>query len=234
MVDLTHGFDASTVYWPTAATGFSMDTIAYGETPGGWFYSAYSVAMPEHGGTHIDAPAHFHRYGLSVDEIPLEQLMGPAIVIDVSAQAAGNPDYRLSTADVQAFEEAHGEIPEGAIVLLRTGWSARWPDAQRYLGGDDPSGLHFPSYGEDAARLLIEGRDVAALGADVASIDLGAATEFPVHRLAAAAQVPGLENLTNLDSVPATGAIAIALPMKIVGGSGGPVRVVALVADGES
>jgi len=126
----------------------------------------------------------------------------------------------------------HGRIETGTIVLLRTGWSSRWPDRERYLGDDTPndaSKLRFPSFGEDAARLLVEERGVKAIGADVASIDYGQSKDFIVHRIAAARNVPGLENLTNLDSIPVTGAVVIGLPMKIEGGSGGPVRVIALV-----
>jgi kynurenine formamidase len=153
-------------------------------------------------------------------------------VLDVAAKAAADPGYRLTRQDVLDFEQAHGRIAAGTIVLLRTGWSARWPDRKAYLGDDTPgdaSRLRFPSFGEDAARLLVDERRVGALGADVASIDYGQSADFIVHRIAAARDVYGLENLTNLESVPATGATVIALPMKIANGSGGPVRVVALV-----
>ena len=155
-----------------------------------------------------------------------------AVVIDVTRGAAVDPDYRLSVADLRAWEKVHGTIPGGAIVLLRTGWSKRWPDRRRYFGDDTPgdaSKLHFPSYGEAAAGLLVRERRVGALGVDTASIDYGPSTTFPVHRLTAAANVPGLENLTDLASVPETGAWIVALPMKIAGGSGGPLRAVALV-----
>jgi kynurenine formamidase len=157
------------------------------------------------------------------------------VVIDVARQAAADPDYRLTPADVEQFEGEHGPIPAGSIVLLRTGWSTRWPDARAYLGDDRPgdaSNLHFPSYGADAARLLVEQRGVAALGADVASIDYGPSADFLVHRIAAARGAPGLENLTNLDQLPATGAVVVALPLRIAGGSGGPARVVAFVPAG--
>lgn len=232
IVDLTHPLNAQTLYWPTSPTTFRLDTLFFGVTPGGFFYSAYSFASPEHGGTHLDAPIHFSRSGLTADRIPLEQLIAPAIVIDVTAKASRDADYRLSVEDVREFERQHGRIPPGSIVLLRTGWSRRWPDRKAYFGDDTPgdaSRLHFPSFGVGAARLLVQERRVGALGADVASIDYGPSTDFAVHQLAAAANVAGLENLTSLHELPATGAIVIALPMKIEGGSGGPVRVVALV-----
>ena len=231
-VDLTHALNARTLYWPTSPSTFKLDQLSYGPTPGGWFYSAYAFSAPEHGGTHLDAPIHFGEGHLTVDRIPLERLIAPAVVIDVTAKTRGDDDYRLTSDDVLAFERAHGRIPDGTIVLLRTGWSARWPDRKAYLGDDTPndaSKLHFPSFGVEAARLLVQERRVAAIGADVASIDYGPSQDFMVHRIAAAADVPGLENLTNLNLLPATGALVIALPVKIEGGSGGPVRVVALI-----
>jgi kynurenine formamidase len=231
-VDLTHTLDERTLFWPTSPTRFRLEQLAYGPTPGGYFYSAYAFATPEHGGTHLDAPVHFSRNGRTADQIPLEQLIAPAVVLDITAQAARDADYRVTPDDVAAWERANGAIPAGAIVLLRTGWSRRWPDAKAYLGDDTPgdaSKLHFPSFGETAARYLVNERRVAALGADVASIDYGASTDFVVHQIAAAANVVGFENLTNLDQLPATGAMVIALPMKIGKGSGGPLRAVALV-----
>ena len=231
-VDLTHPLNAKTLYWPTSPTTFKLDSLSYGQTPGGWFYSSFAFSAPEHGGTHLDAPIHFGEGHLSVDRVPLDRLIAPAVVIDVTAKTKGDPDYRLTRDDVLAFERATGRIPAGTIVLLRTGWSTRWPDKKSYLGDDTPndaSKLHFPSFGVEAARLLIQERRVAAIGVDVASIDYGPSQDFMVHRIAAAADVPGIENLANLNLLPATGAILFALPMKIEGGSGGPVRVVALV-----
>ena len=234
-VDLTHALNAQTLYWPTSPSSFALERLAFGPTPGGWFYAANAFSAPEHGGTHLDAPIHFAEGRRTVDQLPVQQLMAPAAVIDVSAKAAADPDYRLTPDDVLAWERTHGRIAPGTIVLLRTGWSARWPDRKAYLGDDTPndaSKLHFPSFGAEAARLLVEERRVGALGADVASIDYGQSTDFLVHRIAAAADVPGLENLTALDRLPPTGAVVIALPIKIEGGSGGPVRVVALVPGG--
>jgi kynurenine formamidase len=232
IVDLTHAFNAKTLYWPTSPTKFALDRLSYGPAAGGYFYSANSLSTPEHGGTHLDAPLHFAEKGRGAEAIPLEQLIAPAVVIDVTAQAAANRDYRLTREDVLAFEKKHGQIGAGSIVLLRTGWSKFWPDAKAYLGDDTPgdaSKLSFPSYGEESAKLLVEERRAGVLGIDTASTDYGRSTDFMVHRIAAARNVPGLENLTNLDQLPPRGAIVMALPMKIEGGSGGPLRAVALV-----
>ncbi len=233
MIDLTHPFNAQTLYWPTSPTSFELKQLSFGTTDGGWFYAANSICTPEHGGTHLDAPIHFHEAGQTADQVPLDRLLAPAVVLDVSDSCAGNPDYRLRKEDVLAFERRHGRIPRGAIALLRTGWEKRWPDRRAYLGDDaagDASHLHFPSYGEEAARLLVEERHVGALGGDIASIDYGQSKDFIVHRVAAARNVPGFENLRGLGRLPPKGAFVIALPMKIEGGSGGPLRAIALVA----
>ena len=231
VVDLSHPYDEATLYWPTATTKFELSQLAHGVTDGGYFYAANAFCTPEHGGTHIDAPIHFAEHGWSLGEVPVDRLIAPGVVIDASAAAARDPDYRLTAEAVLAWEQAHGEVPAGAIVLLRTDWSSRWPKALDYLGDDTPgdaSNLHFPAYGAEAARLLVEQRRVAALGVDTASIDHGPSADFSVHQIAAAANVVGLENLTNLDRLPPTGAWIVALPMNIAEGSGGPVRVVAL------
>jgi kynurenine formamidase len=232
IVDLSHAFGPTTLYWPTSPTKFALEKLASGPTEGGYFYAANSLCTPEHGGTHLDAPLHFSERGRSTADIPLEQLVAPAVVIDVSAKAAKNRDYLLTAQDVWEFEKQHGRIARGTIVLLKTGWSVHWPNAKAYLGDDtlgDASKLSFPSYGVDSAKQLIEQRGVAALGIDTASIDYGRSTDFMVHRIAGANNVPGLENLTNLGQLPPRGATVVALPMKIEGGSGGPLRAIALI-----
>jgi kynurenine formamidase len=232
VVDLTHAQGHNTLYWPSSPSAFKLDTLAFGMTPGGYFYSSFAFATPEHGGTHIDAPIHFAEGRNTTDRIPLSQLIAPAVVIDVTARAAADRDYRATADDVLLFEARNGRIAPGTIVLLRTGWDKRWSSRMQYFGDDTPgrtTHLHFPGFGAEAARLLVEQRRVAALGIDAASIDYGPSQDFIVHRIAMQANTPGFENLTNLDQLPARGATLIALPMKIEGGSGGPLRAVALV-----
>jgi kynurenine formamidase len=232
LVDLTHSYTPETLYWPTSPSGFRLEELAWGDTPGGWFYSSNAFSAPEHGGTHLDAPIHFAKGGRTVEQIPLEQLIAPAIVIDLSDRAAEDRDARLTVEQVTEFEHRHGRIPAGSVVLLRTGWDRHWGNRMAYFGDSTPgdaSKLHFPSYGAEAAKLLIDERQVAGLGVDTPSIDYGPSPDFQVHRALAFKNGVGLENLTGLDRLPPSGALVIALPMKIQKGSGGPVRVVAMV-----
>ncbi len=232
LIDLSHSYSDETLYWPTSPSKFDKQELAFGQSEGGWFYASFSICTPEHGGTHLDAPLHFAQGGLATDEIPLDKLVAPAVVIDITAQAAADRNYRLQASDVLAFKARLGPIAPGSIVLLRTGWSEFWPDAMSYLGDDTPgdaSHLQFPGYGAEAGRLLVEERQVAILGVDTASIDYGKSQDFIVHRIAAARGVVNLENLVGLDQLPEKDFYVMALPMKIAGGSGGPVRVVAMV-----
>jgi kynurenine formamidase len=232
VIDLTYAFDDKTLYWPNSPGGFELKQLSYGPTPGGYFYSSNAYSAPEHGGTHLDAPIHFAEHGKTIDQLAPEQLMAPAVVIDVRDSAAKDADYRLTVDDVRAWESRNGMIPRGAIVMLRTGWGAHYGNRKAYFGDDTPGAtdkLHFPSYGAESAKLLVEERKVGAIGIDTASIDYGQSRDFIVHRIANGAGVPGLENVANLDQLPERGAYVIALPMKIAGGSGGPVRIVAVV-----
>jgi D-alanyl-D-alanine dipeptidase/kynurenine formamidase len=235
LVDLTWTFDESTLYWPTSPTRFALQRLAHGPTQAGYFYSANSFCAPEHGGTHLDAPIHFAEQGQTADQVPLRRLMAPGMVIDISRQSTADADYRLRREDVLAWEKVHGRIPAGSIVLLRTGWGSRWPDRARIFGDatpNDATHLHFPGYGEEAARLLVAERAVAALGIDTPSLDYGPSKTFGVHLLALGANVPGLENVAHLEKVPEAGALIVALPMKIGDGSGAPLRIVAILPAG--
>lgn len=231
MVDLSHAYGEDTLYWPTDTKGFSQTTLAEGETPAGFYYASREFASAEHGGTHLDAPVHFAEGGADAAGIPLSRLIAPGIVVDVSAGAAEDPDYLVSAADIEEWEAEHGTVPPGAAALFRTGWASRWPDALAYLGDDTPgdaTNLHFPGFGEDAMRLLVE-RQVGLVGIDTASIDYGPSRDFIAHQVGAAAGIPNLENVGDLSGVPPTGFLLVALPMKIERGTGGPVRIVALV-----
>ena len=231
-VDLTYAFDSTTIYWPTAQP-FHLTVVSAQRTPGGWYYAANNFAAAEHGGTHLDAPVHYGQGKRSADKIPLAQLMGTAVVIDVSHQADSTADYRVLPSDIRNWERAHGAIPEGAIVMIRTGWGKRWPDRQRVLGTTKTGAaaipeLHFPGLSLDAARELAR-RRVGAVGIDTPSIDYGQTQNYGVHRRLFAANIPAFENVAQMDVLPLTGAFIIALPMKITGGSGGPLRIVALL-----
>lgn len=232
LIDLTYAFDEHTLYWPNSPGGFELKRQAFGPTPGGYFYASNTFCAPEHGGTHLDAPIHFAEHGLTIDKLPLSQLIAPAVVIDITKKTASDADYRLTADDIKAWEKTHAKIKKGTIVLLRTGWGSRYGDRKAYFGDDTPGAtdkLHFPSFGADAAKLLVNERHVAAIGLDTPSIDYGQSKDFIVHQIAMGANVPGFENVANLDKVPASGAWIIALPMKIAGGSGGPLRMVAVV-----
>ena len=180
----------------------------------------------------MDAPIHFAEGTRTISEVPVEQLIGPAVVIDVSAKAAQDADYRVSVADIQAWESVHGEIPTGAQVLMLSGWGKYWPDKKRYLGTDksgDVANLHFPGFSREAAEFLISHREIDAVGVDTPSIDSGQSQDFIVHQIVNGANKPGLENIANLDKLPPRGATLIALPMKIAKGSGAPVRIIAIL-----
>lgn len=236
IVDLTHAFSEETVYWVTAKE-FSLDTVFAGDTEKGYYYSAFNFATAEHGGTHIDAPIHFAKNQQSVDEIPLERLIGKGIKVDVSAKAMKQPDYRVGVNDFLEWEKKQKQqIPDGSIVLLQTGYSQFYPDKQKYLGTTERGEhavklLHFPGLSPEAAKWLVENRDIKSIGIDTPSIDYGQSTDFQSHVILLSENIPAFENLTALERLPAKDFEVIALPMKIKGGSGGPLRIVALVKE---
>ena len=229
LVDLTHSFNKTTIYWPTSKS-FEMEIVHRGRTKDGYWYEANNISTAEHGGTHMDAPAHFSEGKWRTDQVPLERLIASGVVVDVRSKTKNNPDYRVGRSDFVAWERLHGKIPKGSIVLLLTGWEQYWRDKKKYLGTDvqgDVKNLHFPGFAEDAARFLTKERLVAGVGLDTASLDYGQSKNFQAHQIFGAANVPGFENITNLSKLPAKGFRVIALPMKIEHGSGAPLRIVA-------
>lgn len=230
-IDLTHPLNEDAVFWPTAEQ-FEKTTVFEGETDGGYFYSAFNFSAAEHGGTHIDAPIHFAEGKYTTDEIPVDRLIGPAVVISVSEQAAADRDYQIRVNDITAWEEANGRIPAGAIVLFNTGFAQFYPERESYMGTAERgpeavANLHFPGIHPDAAQFLATERSIDAVGLDTPSIDYGQSTLFESHVTLYKENIAGLENVANLNKMPATGATVIALPMKLEGGSGGPVRIIA-------
>lgn len=232
-IDLTYSFDENSIFWPTAES-FHLDTVFEGTTDGGYYYSAFQFCLAEHGGTHLDAPMHFSKGKWSVDEIPLNRSIGEAVVIDVSEGAADNRDYLISVADVENWESVNGAIPKDAMVLFRTGYGKFWPDRVTYMGTDERgpeavAKLHFPGIDPQLASWLVKNRSIKAVGLDTPSLDYGQSTKFESHQILNGDNILGFENLANLEQLPAKGAWVIALPMKIKGGSGGPLRIVALI-----
>jgi kynurenine formamidase len=235
LIDLTHPFDSETIYWPTEE-GFKLIPESNGVTEQGYFYAANRFMCAEHGGTHLDAPRHFYEAGQTVDQVPLHRLIGPAVCVDVAQKCAVDPDYQVSVEDFQAWELFSGESLDDKIVLMRTGFGSRWPDREKYLGTAEQgkaavAKLHFPGLDPTAADWLISKRQVRMVGIDTASIDHGQTTDYPTHRRLFRDNVPALENLANLEKLPANGFTLLALPMKIAGGSGAPTRVVAMVSE---
>ena len=232
-IDLTHPFSEKTLYWPTAKS-FTLEQEFHAHTDKGYFYAANRYSASEHGGTHIDSPIHFSEKGKTVDKLSLDQLSGDAVVIDVTRKAATNRDYQISVDDIKAFEAKYGRIPKDAIVLFRTGYAKRWPNAETYLGtaerGQDAvAKLHFPGLHPDAARWLVKNRTIKAVGLDTASIDYGQSKLFESHQILMAKNIPAFENVASLDKLPPTGSYIAAFPMKIQGGTGAPLRIAALV-----
>jgi kynurenine formamidase len=234
-IDLTHDFSEETVYWPTAE-GFKLESVFEGKTDKGYYYDANKYSAAEHGGTHIDSPIHFAEGKQTVDQIPLERLIGPAVLIDVTQNALSDSDYQIGVKDFTDWEAKNGPIPEGSIVLLNTGYAKYWPDRVKYMGTDKRGSdavkdLHFPGLDPQAAKWLVEKRNIKSIGLDTPSIDYGQSQLFESHRILFKENIPAFENVANLDKLPAIGAFIIALPMKIKGGSGGPLRIIAMLPE---
>ena len=234
-VDLSYDLSAQTITWPTSDP-FQLDTVSAGMNEKGYYYSAFDFCGSEHGGTHIDAPIHFAQGRQSVDQIPLTQLIGLAVKIDVSRKTVQNQDYQVSIQDIMNWENEHGQIPENSIVLFQTGYGQYWPEPLKYLGTDKrgaegEAALHFPGLAPAAAEWLMQNRKIKAVGIDTASIDYGQSKVYGSHVALMKQDIPAFENVANINKVPVKGAQIIALPMKIKGGSGGPLRIIAFIPD---
>ncbi len=232
-IDLTWTFDEHSVYWPTN-TPFSHDTVFAGFNEKGYYYSSFKFSAEEHGGTHFDAPVHFAQGGNSVEKVPVGQLAGEGIVVNVSSKAIPDPDYQITASDLQDWEKRYGRIPDDAIILLRTGFGKFYPDKETYTGtalsgAEGVANLHFPGLHPDAARWLVTNRKIRAVGLDTPSIDYGRSSDFMTHRILYAAGLTAYENIANLENLPEKGFWVMALPMKIKGGSGAPLRIVAFL-----
>jgi len=225
VVDLTHTYNAQVpTYEASQQPAFQARTVATVEKDG---YFARDISLPEHFGTHLDAPAHFVPRLWTVEQIPVERLVAPLVILSVETNA--NPDYQILVEDVSKWEHANGQIPESSVVIANTGWDARWNSAKDYRNPDAKGILHFPGYSLEAAKFLVEGRHVLGLGIDTLSIDYGPSKDFPVHHYTLSHSVYHLENVTNLEHVPASGGIVVVAPTKLEGGSGAPVRIFALL-----
>ncbi len=235
-IDLTYSFDSTTLYWPNNKTTFIHNTDAEGLTPLGYYYSSYSICTPEHGGTHLDAPIHFAKDKYTVEQLPLTSLTGNAVVIDVSKNALANRDYQIKIEDIKNWEIQNGKIENNTIILFKTGYGKYYPNRGDYFGTPKTGieaipELHFPGIGPKTASWLIKEREVKALGLDTPSLDYGQSKDFKTHQILMGSNKPGFENLANLDKLPATKIYVVALPMKIGGGSGAPLRIIAGISN---
>ncbi len=226
-VDLSYPLNSKNAFWPGENYyPFQLDTLATLEKDG---VLSKAFRMPEHLGTHIDAPNHFEPNQPSVDEIPLADLIGRGVVLDITLKAESDADAMLTVADIQEWERKHGQIPKRSIVLLNTGWGRFWGNPTRYQNRDSRGELHFPSFSPEAAEFLVKQRDVLGIGVDNMSIDRGISKKFQVHHIVNKAGKFGLENVAHLDKLPPRGFTLIVAPIKLETGTGGPTRVWALL-----
>jgi kynurenine formamidase len=226
-VDLGLPLNEKSPFWPGENyKPFKLETIATLEKDG---VLSKAFSMPEHLGTHIDAPNHFEKDRPGVDAIPAEQLFGPGVVIDLAVKCERDPDAMLTVADISEWEKARGAIPRGAVVLLHTGWGKHVATPARYLNRDTLGKMHFPGYSAEAAEWLVKNREVRGIGIDTMSIDRGLSTSFEVHHVINKARKYGLENVAQLEALPAKGFGVVVAPIKIEGGTGGPTRIWAVL-----
>lgn len=234
-IDLTHDFSEEAIYWPTA-DGFKQEKVFQGRTDAGFYYTAYNFSGAEHGGTHVDSPIHFAENRNTVDQIPVDQLIGPGVVIRITDKAQKDRNYQLTTEDILSWEAQNGRLPDGSILLVDSGSGKFWPDKKAYMGTAERGQeavpkLKFPGIHPDTAQFLVSERNIKAVGIDSPSIDYGSSTLFGTHTILFEKNIPGLENVANLDQLPLKDFTLVGLPMKIANGSGAPLRIVAFIPD---
>jgi len=234
LLDMTYAYDENTIYWPTAKP-FELKKVFWGVSEGGWWYASNEFSASEHGGTHADAPIHFAREGRTMDQIPLEEWIGPAVKIDVCEKCERDRDYLLQVEDIERWEKKYGRIPDGAWVIMYTGIGTRfYPDKKKVLGTDKKGEealpeLSFPGFSPESVEFLIKERKIKGVAIDTPSIDRGKSADFKVHQILFAADKLALENIANLDKLPEVGAILYVIPMLIKDGTGAPARVFAVL-----
>jgi len=227
IIDLTHPLNDQCPNWEgSQESPFQAKELGNIERDG---YYSRGFSTQEHYGTHLDAPAHFAAGAWTVDEIPADRLVRPLAVIDVHELAASHPDYAVSVQDIGAWEQTHGAIPEGSVVIAHTGWDQRWAKQEDFRNEQADGLTHYPGFSLEAAEFLVTSRGVVGLGIDTMSVDIGATTTYPVHVFTSQQRIYHLENVANLAAVPPVGAIIVVAPIKLEKGSGGPVRLLALV-----
>jgi len=232
LVDMTFPFSEESIYWPTDKP-FTPTVVFKGITDGGWWYASNQYAASEHGGTHVDAPIHFHEHGRTIGQVPLQEWIGPAVKIDVTGKSLANRDYQLSVEDILAWEKKHGPIPQGAWVIMHSGIDDRFYPNRKEVLGTDKTGmdavaeLHFPGFSPEAVAFLLANRAITGIAVDTPSIDPGSSKDFKAHRALCKAQKLALENIANLDKIPESGAMLYVIPMFIQNGTGAPARVFA-------
>lgn len=227
VVDLTQPLSEDFPNWEgTAKSPFEARKLGDIDRDG---YFSRSISLPEHFATHMDAPAHFAKGAWTVEQIPPERLIAPLVVLDATSKVEQDPDYQVGVEDIAAWERVHGPIPAGAVVVANTGWSLRAGDMRKYRNADEKGVRHFPGYSLDAVKFLVESRNIVGLGIDSMSVDYGPSQDYPVHQYTAAHNLYHLENVRDPGQAPAAGALLVAAPAKLRGGSGGPVRILALV-----
>jgi kynurenine formamidase len=227
VIDLTHPLNDDSPNWEgTAESPFHARELGNIERDG---YYSRIFSTQEHYGTHLDAPAHFAAGAWTVDQIPADRLVRPLVVLDVRENVKGNPDYEVSVEDINTWEQTHGPICQGSVVMAYTGWDERWHRQESFRNQQSDGLTHYPGFSLAAAKFLVQSRKVVGLGIDTMSVDIGATTTYPVHLFTSQLGIYHLENVANLAKVPAAGGMVIVAPIKLENGSGGPARVLALV-----